>query len=130
MNFDDKIIVDDDVEIKYNENANQNQQSQKINYSYTNNNIRKESFLRLAFSKRYIALTLSTISIVLSLFLRFIKYCGVTSYAFFAIWFFMSASLASTSLIFNVLNFAKNKKIDFNVSTIITLVSIFVLVLA
>ena len=132
MNFDDKIIVDDDVEVKYevNANQNQNQNQQPQNNSYTNNNIRTESFLSLAFSKKYIALTLSTISIILTMFLRFIKYCSVTSLAFYAIWFFLSAGLVATSLIINVINFAKNKKLDFNVSSIITLVAILVLFLA
>lgn len=127
MNLDDKIIIDDDVEIKYDENINH--QEQKQNFNYSNNNIQKSSTLSILFSKKYLALTTATISIVLALFMKFLAFCGVASHAFFGIWFFLCAGFATTSLIINVVNFAKNKKIDLNVSSILTFLAILILFL-
>lgn len=128
MNLDDKIIIDDDVEIKYNENGNINQQTSQNN-NYSNKNIQKSNFFQMAFSKRYLALTLATISIIFSIFMRFLAYCGVYSRAFFGIWFFLTASFAGIAFIMNIINFAKNKKVDFNVSSIISFLAIIILFL-
>ena len=127
MNLDDKIIIDDEVEIKYDENLNHQEQNQNTNYS--NNNIQKLSTLNILFSKKYLALTTATISIVLTLFLKFLIVCGATSRVFFGIWFFLCAGFATVPLIMNVINFAKNKKVDLNVSSILTFLAILILFL-
>ncbi len=129
MNLDDKIIVDDEVEIKYDENANSNSTNQAQNYNYSNTNIRKSNFFSIAFSKRYVALTLATLSVLFSLFMKFLMCCGVISFAFYGIWFFISASFAGVSLVMNIVNYAKNKKVDFNVSSIICFLAIIILFL-
>lgn len=134
MNLDDKIIIDDDVEVKYqqqtsNEEKQNNNNNDNYRNVYTNNNINKVNYFSLAFSKKYIALTFSTISILLVLFMKFIGLCGVRSLAFFGIWFLLSASLAGVALVLNIINFAKNKKIDFNVSSIISFLAILALLL-
>ena len=126
-NYDDRIILDDDVEVEYQKNDNEERKSEAI--SYSNKNVNTNNFFSIAFSKKYIALTLSTISIIFALFMRFFMVCGVTSRAFFGILFFITASLCVTSLIINIINFAKNKKVELNVSSIITFLSLILLFL-
>ena len=125
MSLEDKIVIDDDVEIKYDQNLNQ----QEPSIQYSNNNIQKSNTFNILFSKKYLALTTATISIILALFMKFLFFCGVSSPVFFGIWFFLCAGFATISLIINVVNFAKNKKIDLNVSSILTFLAILILFL-
>lgn len=126
--YDDRIILDDDVEVEYQKNNN-NEERKLDAVSYSNRNVSTNNFFGLAFSKKYLALTFATISIIMALFMRFLLLCGVTSRAFFGIWFFVCAGLCVTSLIMNIINFAKNKKVDLNVSSIITFLSLILLFL-
>lgn len=127
-NYDDRIILDDDIEVEYQRN-DQNEERKSEALSYSNKNVSTQSFFSLAFSKKYIALTLATISIILALFMKFLMCCGVTSRAFYGIWFFLTAGLCTASLLMNIINFAKNKKVDLNVSSIITFLSLLFLFL-
>ncbi|MGN1208603.1 MAG: hypothetical protein ACI4TI_03945 [Christensenellales bacterium] len=130
MDLEDKIIIDDDVEVKCKDaNINQNSNYSAQQNVYTNSNIQKTNVLSLAFSKKYLALSLSTISILLALFMKFLTHCGVFSRVFYGIWFFLTASLAGTAFVLNIINFAKNKKIDFNVSSVISFLAIIILFL-
>lgn len=126
QNYDDKIIYDDDeaIEIKY-EQKNQDNELKKFEaVNYSNRNIATNNFFQTIFSKKYLALTLASLSILLILFFKFLLVCGVTNRAFMGIWFFICASLTGTALVLNILNYVKNKRVDFNVSTILTLISL------
>lgn len=125
-NYDDKMIVDDEVEFKYNDQNRQNQQEQeRINVTtYSNQNVRQSSFFSVIFSKKFIALTISTLSIIMTFFLKFLRICGVYNAAFNAIWFFLCAGLSISALILNIVGFTKTKKFDFNVSSVLTILSL------
>lgn len=124
-NYDDRIILDDEVEVEFQEGTN----NVNNDVSYSNKNVSTSNFFSLAFSKKYLALTFATISVFMSVFLQFLLICGVTSRALLGIWFFLSASFCLASLTINIINFAKNKKIELNVSSIISFISLFLLFL-
>lgn len=126
QNYDDRIIYDDeeDIEVKYEQKNEENEIRKFEAVNYSNKNIATNNFFQIIFSKKYLALTLASLSILLILFLKFLLVCGVTSKAFMGIWYFICASLSGTALILNILNYVKNKKVDFNVSTILTLISL------
>ena len=127
QNYDDRIIVDDEVEIKYEQKLEDNNERKEDVIAYSNKNIATQNVFQILFSKKYLALTLSTLSILCTLFLKFMFACGVTSNVFYGIWFFLCAGLAGTALVINVVSYAKNKKVEYNVSTIITLIALFAL---
>lgn len=127
-NFDDRIILDDEVEVKY-EEAKANEERRTDIVTYSNRNLSRNNFFSLAFSKKFLALTFSSLSILMTLFMKFLMICGVSSLAFFGLWFFMCAGLTGAALVINVINYTKNKKVEFNVSTIITILSLIVLFL-
>lgn len=128
-NYDDKIIIDDEVEFKYEADKKPIQAERVDVTTYSNQNVRPYSFFGTIFSKKYIALTLATMSIILTLFMKFLVICGATSRAFYGIWFFLCGGLSVSALILNIINFAKNKKFEFNVSSILTILSIVFLML-
>lgn len=128
-NFDDRIIIDEEIEVKYDQKEHENEIRKMESLNYSNHNIRTNNFFEIIFSKKFLAVTLVTISLLLTLFLKFLLVCGVTNRAFMGICFFICAGLTGTSLVLNIISFAKNKKIDFNVSTILTLLSLIILFL-
>lgn len=125
-NYDDKFILDDNVEYEY---SQQNLNEQRISNNYSNQNVNTYNFFERAFSKKFLALTLATISIILSIFTKFLAICGVTSTVLFGIIFFFNATICIISLVSNILNFAKIKKIELNVSSVITFVALLILVI-
>lgn len=130
MNYNDRIILDDDVEIEYQERNNSSNNENVNTYtSYSNNNVNTNNFFSRIFSKKYLALTLATMSVFMTVFMEFLIICGVKSHAFLGIWFFISAGLCLAALTMNIINFAKNKKVDLNVSSIISFISLFLLFL-
>ena len=129
QNLDDRIILDEEVEVKYEEKPLVAAQQKEETVNYSNKNIYTTNIFGTLFSKKYIALTLSSLAIILTLFMKFIMVCGATSLAFYGIWFFLCAGCSATALILNIISYAKNKKVDFNVSTIITILSLLFLFL-
>lgn len=127
--YDDRIIVDDEVEVKFEQKQEENEQRKYEAINYSNKNITTNNFFQTAFSRKFLALTLASLSIILTMFFKFLLICGVTSKAFMGIWFFICASLGVSALILNILFYVKNKKVDFNVSTILTLISLLGLIL-
>lgn len=128
--YDDRIIVDDEVEVKFEQKQQEENEQRKYEaINYSNKNIATNNFFQTAFSKKFLALTLASLSIILTMFFKFLLICGVTSKAFMGIWFFICASLSVSALILNILFYIKNKKVDFNVSTILTLISLLGLIL-
>lgn len=128
-NYDDKIIIDDEVEVKFEQKPVDNEIRKAEVVNYSNSNVRTENVFQILFSKKYLALTLASLSILLVLFLKFLVICGVSSHAFLGIWFFICMGLSGAALILNLIYYAKNKKVDFNVSTIITILSLICLFL-
>ena len=124
-NYNDNFILDDDVEVEY---SQRNSQEPRIN-NYSNQNVNTYNFFERAFSKKFLALTLATISIILSIFTKFLAICGVTSTVLFGIIFFLYATICIISLVSNNLNFAKIKKVELNVSSVITFVALLILVI-
>ena len=128
-NYDDRIILDEEIEVEYNKKNEANEIRKYDVVNYSNQNVRTKNFFEIAFSKKYLAVTLVTMSLLLTLFLKFLLVCGVTSTGFLGIWFFICAGLTGTSLVLNILSYVKNKKVEFNVSTILTILSLVVLFL-
>ena len=128
-NFDDnRIIYDDDIEVKFDENKKIEEEKVEIN-SFSNKNVSTNSFFSVAFSKKFVSLTLSSCAIILTLFMKFLIICGAQSKAFLGLWFFICATLSTISLIFNLVHFAIVKKFEFNVSSIINIISLLFLFL-
>jgi len=123
--MDNNFNLDDEVEVEYSQ-QNLNEQH---NSSYSNRNVNTYNFFEKAFSKKFLALTFATISIILTLFTKFLAICGATSAVLYAILFFINATLCTISLVSNIIVFAKNKKIDLNVSSVITFVALLLLIL-
>ena len=128
-NYDDRIVIDEEIEVEYNNTDRENENRKMEVMNYSNQNVRTNNLLEIIFSKKYLAVTLCAISLILTLFLKFLIVCGVTSRAFIGIWFFICSALTGTSLVLNIIYFAKNKKVDFNVSTILTILSLVTLFL-
>jgi len=128
-NFDDRIVLDEEIEVKYEKKDESNEIRKMETLNYSNQNIRTNNFFQIIFSRKYLAVTLVSLSLLLTLFLRFLIICGVTNRAFIGIWFFLCAALTGTSLILNIISYTKLKKIDFNVSTILTILSLLFLFL-
>ena len=126
-NFDDRIVIDEEIEVKY-EKKDEEKEMRKMEFlNYSNQNVRTINFFQIVFSKKYLAVTLVSLSLLLTLFLKFLIVCGVHSRAFIGIWYFICASLTGTSLVLNIIAYVKNKKVDFNVSTILTFLSLLIL---
>lgn len=120
-------LMDDEVEVKLNSTENEKRTKEVI--SYSNANIVHYNFFDVIFSKKFLSLTFSVLSLFFLLFMKFMVVCGVTSRAFHGIFFFISAGLALTSTVLNVVKFAKNKKIEFDVATILNLIVVVFLIL-
>jgi len=124
-NYNNNIIYDeDDVEVKFEEKQEIVEESKYETTTYRNKNIPTSNFFQTAFSKKYLVITLSSLSILLTLFFKFLLVCGVYNHAFLGVWFFLCAGLTGTALILNILYYVKTKKVEFNVSTILTLISL------
>ena len=142
MDFDDEVEVRFDENLLNKNSGYNNGQIYEQNFShvaehsvqsgenraYSNANVRT-SGVGAIFQKKYIAILLSTLSIVMTLFMKFLIVCGATSKAFLGIWFFLCAGIAATSLILTVINSVKAKKLNFNVSSIITFLALIALFL-
>lgn len=126
-NFDDRIIIDEEIEVKYEKKDEENEIRKIESLNYSNHNVRTNNFFEIIFSKKFLAVTLVSISLLLTLFLKFLIVCGVSSRAFIGIWFFICSGLTGTSLVLNIISYAKNRRIDFNVSTILTFLSLLIL---
>lgn len=119
--------MDDEVEVSVSSAENETRTKEVI--SYSNANIVHYNFFDVIFSKKFLPLTLSVLALFFLLFMKFMAVCGVVSRAFHGIFFFISAGLALTSTILNVIRFAKNKKIEFDVATIFNLIVLIFLIL-
>jgi len=128
-NFDDRIIIDEEIEVQYDKKEQENETRKMETLNYSNKNVRTNNLFEIIFSKKYLAVTLVSISLLMTLFLKFLIVCGVTSRAFIGIWFFICGALTGASLVLNIISYAKNKKVDFNVSTILTVLSLITLFL-
>lgn len=125
--MEERNMLDDEVEVSVNSAEKENRTSEVI--SYSNANIVHYNFFDVIFSKKFLSLTFSVISLFLLFFMKFMAVCGVVSRAFHGIFFFLSASFALTSTILNVIKFARNKKIEFDVATIFNLIVLVFLIL-
>lgn len=129
QNYDDRIVLDEELEVEYQQPSIVNEPTKFEATNYSNRNVATNNFFEIAFSKKYLALTLASLSILFTLFFKFLIVCGVTSSAFMGIWFFINASLSGTSLVLNILSYIKTRKVEFNVSTILMLISLLGLLL-
>lgn len=125
--MEEKNVLDDDVEVSVKSAEKETRTSDVI--SYSNANIVHYNFFDVIFSKKFLSITFSIIALFLTLFIKFMAICGVTSRAFHGIFFFIAAGFAFTGTIMNLVKFAKNKKIEFDVATIINIVTLVFLIL-
>lgn len=125
--MEDKEILDEEIEVSINSNEKGSRSSEVI--SYSNANIVHYNFFDVVFSKKFLSLTFSIFALFFLMFMKFMAVCGVTSRAFHGIFFFISAGFALTSTILNVIKFAKNKKIEFDVATIFNLIVLVFLII-
>lgn len=126
--MDDRIILDDDVEVKLDEKIKTQELRKEESINYSNQNVNKYNFFDVIFSKKFMPLTFSIISIIFLTFMKFIAICGAHSAAFFAIFFFIGAGFSIAGLILNTIKYVKNKKIEFDVPTFINILSLIFLV--
>jgi len=125
--MEDKDFLDDNVEIKIENTQNSIRKEEAI--SYSNTNVNTYNFFDIIFSKKFLPLTLSIISLILLFFMKFLAICGVVSPAFYGIFFFLSAGIALTATILIVIKFVKNKKIEFDIPVFFNILSLIFLIL-